>query len=210
MNKFIFGTALVTLMFATSANAAIVLGPGNGNLWTFNDNPARPSNYVGPDSGNSYWDPGPISWNTTGANSFVVNGSVTNQYLAPLGDTTNYLFATPGSDAIVSWGKNINSFVIRWGSPDDYNTLTLSNGDSVTGTQIGAFFGFTANGNNANTRWVTIYDRTPFTGFTASSTGVAFEFDGTAVPEPSSWALMLSGFAALGFAGYRSRKKVAA
>ncbi len=29
------------------------------------------------------------------------------------------------------------------------------------------------------------------------------------VPEPSTWAMMLLGFAGLGFAGYRSRKSVA-
>jgi hypothetical protein len=30
------------------------------------------------------------------------------------------------------------------------------------------------------------------------------------VPEPSTWAMMLLGFAALGFAGYRARKATAA
>ena len=30
----------------------------------------------------------------------------------------------------------------------------------------------------------------------------------TAVPEPSTWAMMLIGFAGLGVAGYRSRKAV--
>jgi hypothetical protein len=48
--------------------------------------------------------------------------------------------------------------------------------------------------------------------------GTQIEFDMTmsvggaavTVPEPSTWAMMLLGFAGLGFAGYRaSRKKVA-
>jgi PEP-CTERM motif len=30
-----------------------------------------------------------------------------------------------------------------------------------------------------------------------------------AVPEPSTWAMMLLGFATLGFAGYRKRKQAA-
>jgi hypothetical protein len=32
---------------------------------------------------------------------------------------------------------------------------------------------------------------------------------GSAVPEPSTWALMLAGFAGLGFVGYRSSRKSA-
>jgi hypothetical protein len=40
-----------------------------------------------------------------------------------------------------------------------------------------------------------------------SSTQNSFEFDNVAVaggvPEPSTWAMMLLGFAGLGFAGYR-------
>ena len=43
------------------------------------------------------------------------------------------------------------------------------------------------------------------------SGGFGFDFAvGGAVPEPSTWAMMLAGFAGLGFAGYRaSRKSVA-
>ena len=206
MKKLLIGTALATLALATTANAAIVISAGGGNLLTFNDNPVQTA---GPDSGNSSWDPGPISWWTTG-NSFVTNASVSSQYLAPAGDSTNYLFATAGSDAHVSWGRNIHSFDILWGSPDTYNTLTLSNGDSVTGSDVGLLFGFSANGDNANTRWVHVTDTTAFNGFVATSTQAAFEFDGTAVPETSTWAMMLTGFACLGFAGYRSRKNAAA
>jgi hypothetical protein len=39
-----------------------------------------------------------------------------------------------------------------------------------------------------------------------SSNGQLF----TAVPEPSTWAMLLLGFAALGFAGYRTSRKAAA
>jgi hypothetical protein len=37
----------------------------------------------------------------------------------------------------------------------------------------------------------------------ASLTSIGF------VPEPSTWAMMLLGFAGLGFAGYRSARKTA-
>jgi hypothetical protein len=35
----------------------------------------------------------------------------------------------------------------------------------------------------------------------------AFSVSGSVVPEPSTWALMLLGFAGLGFAGYRQARK---
>jgi hypothetical protein len=43
---------------------------------------------------------------------------------------------------------------------------------------------------------------TPFPTFNA-----AFSLSGTVVPEPSTWAMMLLGFAGLGFAGYRHARK---
>jgi PEP-CTERM motif len=36
----------------------------------------------------------------------------------------------------------------------------------------------------------------------------AFQVDGSAVPEPSTWAMMLLGFAGLGFVGWRGRRNV--
>jgi PEP-CTERM motif len=51
-------------------------------------------------------------------------------------------------------------------------------------------------------------------GYTLIADGPGgFSFDlaiGGAVPEPSTWAMMLVGFAGLGFAGYRSRWRRAA
>jgi hypothetical protein len=35
----------------------------------------------------------------------------------------------------------------------------------------------------------------------------AFSVSGSVVPEPSTWALMVLGFAGLGFAGYRQARK---
>ena len=44
----------------------------------------------------------------------------------------------------------------------------------------------------------------------AASVGV-FEGSGVSgVPEPSTWAMMLAGFAFLGYAGYRARRSAAA
>jgi hypothetical protein len=39
-----------------------------------------------------------------------------------------------------------------------------------------------------------------------SAFNAAFSLTGSAVPEPSTWAMMLLGFAGLGFAGHRRAK----
>jgi hypothetical protein len=50
----------------------------------------------------------------------------------------------------------------------------------------------------------------PFAGFPTAGFWTASFPTGTTVPEPSTWTMMLLGFAGLGFAGYRaSRKSVA-
>jgi hypothetical protein len=44
----------------------------------------------------------------------------------------------------------------------------------------------------------------------AGSFNATFSLNGSVVPEPSTWALMLLGFAGLGFAGYRHAKRAGA
>jgi hypothetical protein len=45
--------------------------------------------------------------------------------------------------------------------------------------------------------------------FTPSSYLIAPALTSPAIPEPSTWAMMLLGFAGLGFVGYRSTRKAA-
>ena len=44
-------------------------------------------------------------------------------------------------------------------------------------------------------------------GTPAPTFNAAFSLDGSVVPEPSTWAMMLLGFAGLGFAGYRRARR---
>jgi hypothetical protein len=122
-----------------------------------------------------------------------------------------------------------NSFNIDWGSIDALmtnpdgtprydNTLTvhtLTNSvDSVTGSQLAAALVFGVNGfgdqfSANDNQWFNIRDTAgPIVFFTASSTNNAFEFDmGSSVPEPSTWAMMMLGFAGLGYAAFRRSAK---
>jgi hypothetical protein len=60
----------------------------------------------------------------------------------------------------------------------------------------------------AGNQLVTITGLAPFTTATFHSTANAFEFSlGSAIPEPSTWAMMLLGFAGLGYAAFYRNSK---
>ena len=124
-----------------------------------------------------------------------------------------------------------DSFNIYWGSIDALttstgstrydNTLTVYGlGDniiigSITGSELVAATAewaapvqglgdqLDANDN----QWFNISADQSILGFSAYSTNNAFEFDMAVVPEPSTWAMMLLGFAGLGYAALRRSGK---
>jgi hypothetical protein len=117
----------------------------------------------------------------------------------------------------IFWGSIDALMTNPDGSPRYDNTLTLftsaNTQDSVTGSQLAAagVFGVNGFGNqfSANdNQWFNIHDTAgTIEFFTASSTRNAFEFDmGSSVPEPSTWAMMVLGFAGLGYAAFRRAK----
>jgi hypothetical protein len=204
MKKFLLATALASFAFATAANAGTIsvsLGSGP-NLYAFNNDPLDST------AGTTETLYGLASYSTTpGTNtgSFVTDTSSSGLYLQPAGDAGKYIFAAGGGSVAVTWTNTVYSFDIYWGSPDTYNTLTLSNGDSIGGSAVLALTG-TPSGSNSGTSWIQVSDTAGFNGFTASSSQNAFEFDLAAIPEASTWAMMLLGFAGLGFVGYRKAK----
>jgi hypothetical protein len=135
----------------------------------------------------------------------------------PYKDPTNYL-AVQGGGAFT---ENISfapkaSFTLYWGSIDPSNKITFYNGTTVlgafTGAQLAADYPgmILDNGGQSGVRSNLLLT---FSGFPEDVTSVqlksstsSFEFALlSSVPEPSTWAMLLIGFAGLGMAGYRAR-----
>jgi hypothetical protein len=82
---------------------------------------------------------------------------------------------------------------------------TVLTGADLIGTS--GVLGEGMQGNPADNQLVTIRGLDPFTTVTFATTGNAFEFTLASVPEPSTWAMMVLGFAGLGCAGYRRARE---
>jgi hypothetical protein len=107
-----------------------------------------------------------------------------------------------------------------WGSPNDDNKLTFYNGATVLGSVMTAdlitAFGASSPpvGNNLNLGgYIFNFDPTQgnYTSLKFETGQTAFEFAFTAaVPETSTWAMMILGFCGLGFLANRRRNQVTA
>ena len=114
--------------------------------------------------------------------------------------------------SIVSFDTPLDYISFLWGSPDLYNSLTvITNLGNFAFSAAGLGFSVT-NGDQSFSQYVQFVAAagTQITGlkFTNDPSIDAFEvanFSVTAVPEPETYALMLAGFAALGFMGRRRK-----
>ncbi|MBK6414314.1 PEPxxWA-CTERM sorting domain-containing protein [Sphingopyxis sp.] len=200
--------ATAAMALPAAANAAIILGsvtPGTVP-------------YSGPTPTYDFRSPTP---NVTGG--LITNTSESGVGAQPYGSTGSFWTVgpddgSPGNMDLSSFG-NISNISFIWGSVDGYNLLEfLDAGGNVLASFTGADVFNPANGNQTdpNTNPVVRFnltdgDQTAFTTLRLSSTSNAFETDNfaiNAVPEPATWALMMIGFAAVGFGMRRRRPQV--
>jgi hypothetical protein len=140
-------------------------------------------------------------------------------------DGTTYMTVEGGGTEMATWATPQTSLSIYWGSIDgnaggnnNLNSLAITlDGYTLTGADLVAL-GALGNGSQTDpqaNQLVTITGLGAFTTATFTSTANAFEFSlvtptinqtgGT--PEPSTWAMMIIGFAGLGYAAFRRNTK---
>jgi hypothetical protein len=214
MKSLLLGLSVAAVGAVTAAHATLsivqIASPGN---WSAFDNVT-----VGLQSGSTATNSGFITFTTDGN---VAVGTNVNVNAAPAGDASHYLWGVGG--ATITFANAVTRFDIYWGSIDgngnNNNSLVLNVGsDTITGDNLVAM-GLTNGAGNQfdifDNQWFRISDTNPFTSFAVSSTTNAFEFDmagpsvtqTSGVPEPSTWAMMLLGFAGLGYAGFKRRPR---
>lgn len=200
--------AAAALALASGANAAIVIGsvtPGTDP-------------YSGPAP--TYDFDTPATTPVTIGGGVITTGTTPGSFAQPFGSTGNYYSVGPSTSSPgtidLSAFTDIASISILWGSVDTYNTLEFID---ALGNPLATFVGNDifnpANGDQTdpNTNPVVTFllsgtDMSDVAGLRLSSSQNAFEVDNlaiNAVPEPGTWAMMLLGFGAIGFAIRRRR-----
>lgn len=200
--------AAAALALASGANAAIVIGsvtPGTDP-------------YSGPAP--TYDFDTPATTPVTIGGGVITTGTTPGSFAQPFGSTGNYYSVGPSTSSPgtidLSVFTDIASISILWGSVDTYNTLEFID---ALGNPLATFVGNDifnpANGDQTdpNTNPVVTFllsgtDMSDVAGLRLSSSQNAFEVDNlaiNAVPEPGTWAMMLLGFGAIGFAIRRRR-----
>jgi hypothetical protein len=207
MRKVLLMTAgLAWLALTGAAGAAVTLTPGPMDPQYFASEAAHQNNFS----------LGGITWNGTvgPGGAETEQGSLAGQYAAPLGmGNTTYMTVFSGGTETATWTTPQTSLSLYWGSMDgnasNTNSIMITAGSfTLTPAILATMFPgmVDVNGNQTDpfgNQLVRITGLTPFTTATFSSTGNSFEFTLATVPEPSTWAMMVLGFAGLGYAAFR-------
>jgi hypothetical protein len=214
MKKFLALSVGAVLFMASSAANAVIIASSTGP-----DSPISGTtidfNSIAPGTTGTI----PAGSTTLAGGGVVVNGSLANSYAAPAStgnfvDTTNYMAILSGKTETITFAALQSSFGLLWGSIDGFNTIQFfDHGSPVTIVIHGDGLGVPINANgdqnspNSN-RYVTFSDIT-FDSVQLFSGQNSFEFDNVttvaAVPEASSWAMMIIGFLGVGLLAYRRR-----
>jgi hypothetical protein len=197
------------LLISTAANASVVVTvggnaalDGSGQVSAF-----APTTYNFDTTFATFSAPAPL----------IEIGSLSGQYAAPFGDATHYASVgtnpTPQTTTLTI-GAGQNYIGLYWGSIDTYNNIHITdvNGGSfdINSTNYAQLSPSTGDQGALGSKYVNIFSSLNIASVVFSSTDKAFEFDNltvAAVPEASTWAMMILGFLGLGFLGYRKSSK---
>jgi PEP-CTERM motif len=216
-----------TLLITTGLAWLALTGAAGAVTVTLKEGPSDPQYFAPEAAGQNNFTLGDITWTLVSGAAETAKGTTPNVSAAPLGmgngpDGTTYMSVEGGGTEMATWATPQTGLSIYWGSIDgnaggnnNVNSLAITvDGYTLTGTDLVAL-GALGTGNQnlpADNQWVTITGLGAFTQVSFSSTANAFEFslNATGAPEPSTWAMMLLGFAGLGFLGWRGAPKSAA
>jgi hypothetical protein len=133
----------------------------------------------------------------------------------PKGTVTGFLAAGPtsGDPALLSFlGAGVSYVSFLWGSPDTYNTLTVTDNVGASYLFKNTDLSLPGNGDQSFSSYVQFVASagTTIRSLSFTSGGIdAFEtanYSVTPIPEPETYALMLAGLAALGFVSKRRKQ----
>jgi hypothetical protein len=235
MRKFLAPLCAIAALLALSGQAGAVVvtassGPFSaGNTNANNDNTfdglLTPNTFAGTSIkwGNAPASAGGVNFSGTAIIAKNAAGTAAGISATPAGDTTNYMSILGGRSETLTFSGVQNRFGLYWGSIDSYNSVAFYLGNSATpfltlfGNTLNAVpaLGFDGNQSAALTNAYVTFTGLSFDKIVLASSGNSFEFDNIsygvgAVPEPSTWAMMLLGFAGIGFAYRRHRYRLAA
>jgi hypothetical protein len=149
-------------------------------------------------------------------------GSANGISATPFGDTSNYLSILGGTTETLGFSHSYNTLGFYWGSIDTYNKVDFYQGASLVDTFSGGS-PLATGGNQISTlaNSYVFFSGVTFDKIMLSSSSNSFELDninygsdhvganGPAAPEPATWAMMILGFAGVGFMAYRRKRNPA-
>ncbi len=205
-----------TLLMTTGLAWLALTGAAGAVTVTLTPGPQDPQYFASAPLGTGTFTIGTTMWSSSSpASASTEQGSVQGQYAVPLGmGNTTYMSVFGGGTETATFATPQTSISIYWGSIDLGNSFVTIAGYSLSGADLMNLYGATANGSHTSptsNELVTISGLGPFTTATFSSNQNSFEFSlggsTPAIPEPSTWAMMMVGFAGLGYAAFRRSSK---
>jgi hypothetical protein len=202
MNGKLVAVALATILASTAgARAGLVT---YSDAASFNAATSNNTTWISPQEnaelGSSYAE-GPISFTGSPSLFYAFYDNAFGNPAVP------YIEASDPTNLAISGGYTAVSFVLN---NDSFSAQTL--GISVNG---GATIDLATNGVFSSNSFIGFTDNVPITSLTFTddnSGGDMFDFISIttgfagAVPEPSTWAMLLIGFAGIGFMAYRRKQ----